>query len=143
MFPGGIGETSKGHPDSFYPPPPKLPGQGAPDGRESTFTVFPGGANEQASRQQQSFYPDPPKLPGFGGPEGRDSTLTVFPSAHSASQEPSMAKQKESFYPDRPPPKIPGFGGPQERESTVTMFPRDRDTQAPQDMSWLNLGAGK
>ncbi|KAH7114330.1 hypothetical protein B0J11DRAFT_445289 [Dendryphion nanum] len=127
---------------SFYPGQPKL-ALGLPDDRESTYTMFPGGVGEVGKGHPDSFYPPPPKLPGQGAPDGRESTFTVFPGAAAAGQDPSMAKQKESFFPDRPPPRIPGFGHPQERESTVTVFPRDRDTQAPQDMSWLNLGAGK
>ncbi|KAF2731176.1 hypothetical protein EJ04DRAFT_15466 [Polyplosphaeria fusca] len=49
-----------------------------------------------------------------------------------------------SFYPGQPK-----FGGPEDRDSTVTVFPRgvpdpgSRGTGSAQDMSWLNLGAGK
>ncbi|KAF2653882.1 hypothetical protein K491DRAFT_601882 [Lophiostoma macrostomum CBS 122681] len=85
-----------------------------------------------------SFYPGQPRL---GVPEGRDSQVTVFPRGDGTAA--SQPRGSDSFFPIQPP----ALGASQDRGSTVTVFPRGvpdkRSTNAQQDMSWLNLGAGK
>ncbi|KAF2120981.1 hypothetical protein BDV96DRAFT_484876 [Lophiotrema nucula] len=74
----------------------------------------------------------------------RDGASSYYPDGTSSFYPKS---NYSSFYPGQTPP----LGLPQDRESTVTVFPRGvpekpgpRGTgNGQQDMSWLNLGAGK
>jgi hypothetical protein len=86
-----------------------------------------------------SFYPTP-VIPQN---ETRDSTLTVFPGAHGPGR-PVAPANNDDTHTFRMPPRIGGT--PEDRESTLTVFPGgvpDRGPRKNEDMSWLNLGAGK
>lgn len=111
--------------------------------RDGASSYYADGASSFYPKSNySSFYPGQPKL---GAPEGRESTVTVFPGGNPASNPPAGQPQTNlnSFYPA--PPRL--GGPPEDRESTVTVFPRGTADNAPkngqQDMSWLNLGAGK
>jgi hypothetical protein len=144
-----IDNPSSYYPDntsSFYPKSnfsSFYPGQEpAFDGRDSTVTMFPIPDGTQTNGPQtsntfSSLYPAPPRVPGALA--GRESTVTVFPSGNSSDTMPSQ--QQGTFGSFRP------ASPPQDRESTITMFPRPGgevpSKNGQQDMSWLNLGAGK
>lgn len=132
----------KSNASSFYPGQKGLDGEA----RDSTATMFPGAAQASGAPQipnifSSSLYPAPPRVPA--APEDRESTATVFPFATGNNQSSQPNAGLGSFY----NPSAPFGATQQDRESTVTVFPRARgDSQSnaqKQDMSWLNLGAGK
>lgn len=109
--------------------------------RDGASSYYPDGTSSFYPKSNySSFYPGQPKM---GVHEDRGSTATVFPGGNGASSFYPKASGNEASYLDQPPK----FGAPEDRDSTVTVFPRgvpDRqNNQAQQDMSWLNLGAGK
>jgi hypothetical protein len=136
-FPGlaGIQEKHLNYGDSFYPLPPTL---GASQDRASTLTAFPGASGtERQPAHANPIFTAPPKIGAF---QDRESTMSAFPGAGGAARQPV-----HDNYVFAAPPKI---GVPQDRESTLTVFPgpggvRQGDGHQEQDMSWLNLGAGK
>jgi hypothetical protein len=87
-----------------------------------------------------SFYPG--QTPVIGATEGRESTFTVFPDPNGGANNNTFASNNASEF------QPPRFGAPEDRASTVTVFPGGVSEGPPrkqgdQDMSWLNLGAGK
>lgn len=113
------------------------------DNRDGASSYYPDNTSSFYPKSNfSSFYPGQPKL---GVPESRDSTTTIFPGGTPSSNAQPRAPPNYlgSLYPA--PPRVPG--APEDRDSTVTVFPRGAPEGAPkngqQDMSWLNLGAGK
>jgi len=111
--------------------------------RDGTSSYYPDNTSSFYPKSGvSSFYPGQSKL---GVPDVRESTNTVFPGGNltNAQQDTQPPSNFSSFYPA--PPRL--GAAPDGRESTVTMFPGAAATSGrkdnQQDMSWLNLGAGK
>ncbi|KAF2686509.1 hypothetical protein K458DRAFT_297966 [Lentithecium fluviatile CBS 122367] len=109
---------------------------------DNTSTYYPDNTSSFYPKSNfSSFYPGQTPL---GAPDGRDSTVTMFPNPNGP---PKIPDPFGSQYPA--PPRVPAApeGREKDRESTVTMFPRPGgegpSKKEQQDMSWLNLGAGK
>ncbi|KAF2746460.1 hypothetical protein M011DRAFT_81972 [Sporormia fimetaria CBS 119925] len=106
--------------------------------RDGTSSYYADGTSSYyAHSNYSSFYPGQPSL---GVPEVRASTATVFPGADGSASAPSQQTAPAFQLPPR-------LGVPAGRESTVTVFPHGvpegQGKGEGQDMSWLNLGAGK
>ncbi|KAF2272591.1 uncharacterized protein EI97DRAFT_206472 [Westerdykella ornata] len=110
--------------------------------RDGTSSYYPDGASSFYPKSNySSFYPGQTPL---HPPEGRESTVTVFPGGQPGGNGFASYPANSHGSGFNLPPRI---GNPEDRESTVTVFPRGvperPSNNAQQDMSWLNLGAGK
>lgn len=115
---------------------------GDPRTRDGTSSYYPDGTGSYYGKSTySSFYPTP-HIPQN---EMRDSQVTVFPGAHAPSRPVAQPSNNDDMHTFELPPRI-GGAPPEGRESTVTVFPGGPPQQSgkkTEDMSWLNLGAGK
>jgi hypothetical protein len=114
---------------------------GDPRTREGASSYYPDNTSSYYPKSSYSSYYPTPVIPQN---EMRDSTVTVFPGAHGPGRVVAPSPNNDDTHTFQMPPRI--GGAPEGRESTVTVFPGgvpDRGGKKNEDMSWLNLGAGK